>query len=281
MLVIPSTSTSSPFFNTPLSFSSTSSWLVDASRKLLLLVSRFRHQVSICNVPSLDRPMLIQHPRLMDLETNSSIAPATPIRQTRTVSGSLRRSMRTKNFVSNSSDVEELSSDIQVLGSGPSRIAHAVVIETKMKPSVPTGADSTSRGGASGSTSTLSSAASSVINDIEPIVITPDTSVVNTPAAEQVNPFKRTLGENKKRKRSSGVSPQSAIVIDTSRDASVARQLQDEEDAGPSTRRKSRRADTAKLSFVVDSEDDIFEVCCVLLFPGPSSDVPVLGQSAL
>jgi len=83
---------------------------------------------------------------------------------------------------------------------------------------------------ASDSTSSLTSAGSSVYGD-NMVHQTPDTSVVNTPLAEL---SLRKKAVTSKRKRSSTES------ADTSRDESLARLLQDEEDAGPSSRNQTK-----------------------------------------
>lgn len=175
-----------------------------------------------------------------------------------------RRSMRLEKSIPNSSG-EELSlpsspSPRLKMRSHTTRIAEAVVIpasSTKMKSksSVATRntAGNESRRNTSGSTSTLSSATSSVLSDAPSIFQTPDTSAVNTPAAEQPPFLKKSSGKNKKRKRASGKSADSAIVVDT---ASLARLLQDKEDAGPSKTRTRRRGTFPKLPIALDDSDD-------------------------
>jgi len=92
----------------------------------------------------------------------------------------------------------------------------------------------------SDSTSSLTSARSSVYGD-NMALQTPDTSVVNTPLAE-LSLQERAV--TSKRKRSSAKS------ADTSRDESLARLLQDEEYAGPSSRNQTKNEEE-----IPDSED--------------------------
>ena len=69
---------------------------------------------------------------------------------------------------------------------------------------------------------------------------TPDTSAVNTPSAE-LSLRKKAVTSKRKRSPTQGV--------DTSMDASIARLLQDEEDAGP-----SRKSQTKYKEEISDSD---------------------------
>lgn len=100
-----------------------------------------------------------------------------------------------------------------------------------------------SRRDTSGSTSTHASAASSVSGEA---FQTPDTSAINSPPT---GPSLRKRVANNKRKRTSA-------AFDTSRDESIARVLQDVEDAGPSlATRTRRRGDFASLPISLDNSE--------------------------